>query len=180
MGLGMRTRRTQLIVNGAGGKKFPVNCEYVLGKDLHFQIMVNKDKILKMIPTMGKGAELNGLTSIQDSCKLVMGLIQFQAMGRVIPNRMQYQDPKDPECKKPKSVEALPMEHMMVTPHGFYIFQVEASQGKTQLWLIAAVALAFFFLLFRVWPEWLKIGVWYISWYTLVFLVSCFIPLPLI
>lgn len=30
----------------------------------------------------------------------------------------------------------------------------------------------FFFLLFRVWPEWLRIGVWYLSWYMLVFLVS--------
>ena len=77
MGLGMRTRRTQLIVAGEGGKKFPVNCEYTLGKDLHFQIMTNREKILKMIPTMTKGAELNGLESIQDSCKLVMGLIQF-------------------------------------------------------------------------------------------------------
>ena len=43
---------------------------------------------------------------------------------------------------------------------------------KTQLWLIFCVFLAFFFLLFRVWPEWLKVGVWYISWYTLVALVS--------
>ena len=29
-----------------------------------------------------------------------------------------------------------------------------------------------FFLLFRVWPEWLRLGVWYLSWYCLVFLVS--------
>ena len=43
-------------------------------------------------------------------------------MNRVIPNRMQYADPKDPEAKKPKSVEILPLEHMVVTPHGFYIF----------------------------------------------------------
>lgn len=29
-----------------------------------------------------------------------------------------------------------------------------------------------FFLLFRVWPDWLRIGVWYISWYLLVFLIG--------
>ena len=93
-------------------------------------------------------------------------------MNRVIPNRMQYSDPKDPGAKKPKSVEIIPMEHMVVTPHGFYIFQIEHGKMKTQLWLIFGVGLCFFFLLFRVWPEWLKIGIWYLSWYTLVFLVS--------
>ena len=40
-----------------------------------------------------------------------------------------------------------------------------------QLKLVFAVALIFFFLLFRVWPDWLKQGMWYVSWYTLVFLV---------
>jgi len=34
------------------------------------------------------------------------------------------------------------------------------------------VLLAFFFLLFRVWPEWLRVGVWYVSWYILVFLIG--------
>ena len=61
---------------------------------------------------------------------------------------------------------------MVVTPTGFYIFLLEESSVKTSLWLIFMVFLAFFFLLFRVWPEWLRLGVWYVSWYLLVFLVS--------
>ena len=58
-------------------------------------------------------------------------------------------------------------------PTGFYIFQVqeENAKSRTALWLILCVGLAFFFLLFRVWPEWLKLGVWYVSWYTLCFLI---------
>ena len=28
------------------------------------------------------------------------------------------------------------------------------------------------FVTFRAWPDWLKIGMWYVSWYLLVFLVS--------
>jgi len=99
-----------------------------------------------------------------------MGLISLGAMNRVVPHRMQYPDPNDPGAKKPKTVEILPMEHMQVSPTGFYIFQVEMGKMKTQLWLVFCVGLAFFFLLFRVWPEWLKLGVWYLSWYTLVFL----------
>ena len=85
---------------------------------------------------------------------------------------MTYNDPKAAEAKKPKLVQKLPPEHMAVTPHGFYIFTLESSGYKQYLWLGFMVFLAFFFLLFRVWPEWLRLGVWYISWYLLVFLVS--------
>ena len=99
-----------------------------------------------------------------------MILISLGVMNRIVPNRMQYSDPKDPGAKKPKSCEVLPMQHMAVHPNGFYIFTVQQSKVKTQLWLVALVGLAFFFLLFRVWPDWLKQGVWYLSWYTLVFL----------
>ena len=87
---------------------------------------------------------------------------------------MTYSDPKAPEAKKPKLVQKLPPEHMAVTPHGFYIFTMEAGGYKQQLWLGLMVFLAFFVLLFRVWPEWLRLGVWYISWYLLCFLVSIF------
>ena len=61
---------------------------------------------------------------------------------------------------------------MTVTPHGFYIFTLESSGFKQYLWLGLFVFAAFFFLLFRVWPEWLRLGVWYISWYLLVFLIG--------
>ena len=69
----------------------------------------------------------------------------------------------------------VPKQHQSAAPIGFYIFQVEAQGrgGKVQLKLIFVVGLIFFFLLFRVWPDWLKQGVWYISWYTLVFLIGC-------
>jgi len=29
-----------------------------------------------------------------------------------------------------------------------------------------------FFMLFKVWPEWMRLAVWYISWYFLVFLIG--------
>jgi len=116
---------------------------------------------------------LNGLAGVADSCNLIGGLISFNIMNRVVPNRMQYTKPDDPGAKKPKSCEILPLEHMQVGPTGFYIFQVQEDYAKlrTTLWLVLCVGLAFFFLLFRVWPEWLKLGVWYLSWYTLCFLV---------
>ena len=92
-------------------------------------------------------------------------------MNRVVPNPMQY-GKGDEDAKRPKSVILVPMDKMVVSPQGFYIFTVEQSQFKTSLWLVFMVFLAFFFLLFRVWPEWLRLGVWYVSWYLLCFLVS--------
>ena len=97
---------------------------------------------------------------------MVMGLIQMNKMGRVIPNPMQYKK-GDEDAKKPKSVMLVPLKNMVVSPTGFYIFTVEQSSFKASLWLIFFVALIFFFLLFRVWPEWLRLYVWYISWYLL-------------
>ena len=46
------------------------------------------------------------------------------------------------------------------------------SDLKQKLYLGLAIFLLMFFLLFRVWPEWLRVAVWYVSWYFLVFLVS--------
>jgi len=171
VGLSLKMRRTQLVIEQAG-RRLPVNCEYVIGTKLHYAIMTHKEQILKLCPTMDSHKSFNGLNAIQDSCQLVMGLISLGAMNRVIPLRMQYPDPNDPAAKKPKAVEILPMEHMQVAPTGMYIFQVEVGKMKTQLWLIFCVGLAFFFLLFRVWPDWLRQAVWYLSWYALVFLVA--------
>ena len=88
MGLGMKMSRTQLIVDAGQGKRYPVNCEYVIGKNLHFTIMTHKTEILKLCKTMDSHRSLNGLASITDSCSLVMGLISLGAMNRVIPNRL--------------------------------------------------------------------------------------------
>ena len=151
------------------------NSFMALGKDIHFAILSNADEIMKMCPKINQTSPLNGLKHIQDSVLLLGILIQLKKMDRVIPHMMTYNDPKAPEAKKPKIVQKLPPEHMAVTPHGFYIFTMESSGYKTYLWLGFMVFLAFFFLLFRVWPEWLRLAVWYISWYLLVFLVSLYI-----
>ena len=148
------------------------NSVYRIGKDIHFAILSNAAEIMKMCPKINQKSPLNNLQHLTDSVLLLGILIQLKKMDRVIPHMMTYSDPKAPEAKRPKLVQKLPPEHMAVTPHGFYIFTMESSGYKQFLWLGGCVFLAFFFLLFRVWPEWLRLGVWYISWYLLVFLVS--------
>lgn len=60
----------------------------------------------------------------------------------------------------------------MVGAEGKYMFVGEGVGWKQYLYLGLFVSIAFFFLLFKVWPDWLRVGVYYISWYLLVFLVS--------
>jgi len=60
----------------------------------------------------------------------------------------------------------------MVGPTGFYMWVNKESGWKQFIYLGLVVFAAFFILLFKVWPEWLRVGVWYVSWYLLVFLVS--------
>jgi hypothetical protein len=60
----------------------------------------------------------------------------------------------------------------VVGAEGKYMFVGEGVGWKQYLYLGLFVGIAFFFLLFKVWPDWLRVGVYYISWYMLVFLVS--------
>lgn len=42
-GLGLKMRRTQLVIDQPGGKRIPVNCEYIIGTKLHYAIMTHKE-----------------------------------------------------------------------------------------------------------------------------------------
>jgi len=59
-----------------------------------------------------------------------------------------------------------------VGPTGIYIFTVEASAVKQNFYLMLVVFGLVFFMLYRVWPDWLKLYVYYFSYYTLVFLIG--------
>jgi Translocation protein Sec62 len=69
-------------------------------------------------------------------------------------------------------IEAAPPQHQMVGATGMYMWVNKESGWKQYIYLGLAIFGAFFILLFKVWPEWLRLGVWYVSWYLLVFLVS--------
>jgi len=64
-----------------------------------------------------------------------------------------------------------PPRYQFMSASGFYIFIIKSGGAKQALYLTLGVLLAFFFLLFRVWPEWLRLGVFYVCWYLLVAIV---------
>ena len=101
----------------------------------------------------------------------MFALCQLGKATRVMPHRLTYPDPKAPEAKRPKLIEAAPPQQQAVGATGMYMWVNKDSSWRQFIYLGLAIFFAFFILLFKVWPEWLRLGVWYVSWYLLVFLV---------
>lgn len=81
-----------------------------------------------------------------------------------------YPDQRSKDAQKPKALDLSP--HQAVHATGFYIFQHESSAAKTNIYLFLVIVGLVFFLLYRVWPDWLKVYAYYASWYTLEFLIG--------
>lgn len=54
---------------------------------------------------------------------------------------------------------------------GFYSWNIPKPRGKLAFFLFLGFMLAIAFMLFHLWPLWLKIGIWYFSFYLLIVLV---------
>jgi hypothetical protein len=88
---------------------------------------------------------------------------------------MQYPDLKAAEAKRPKRVEILPIEKQQIEAGGMYMFTVKTNNMKRAIYLAIAVVLGIGVLMWRVWPIWLRLGVWYVSYYLCIALVSSMI-----
>lgn len=125
-----------------------------------------------MIKNISQRCELNNLEKIEDSVQLCLILFQLKKMTRVIPYRQLYPDPRAKEAQKPKQIQSAPADQQIVGATGMYMWINREQSSWRFVYLALVVFGLFFFLLFRVWPEWLRIGVWYVSWYMLVFLIG--------
>lgn len=97
----------------------------------------------------------------------------FRKFVKVAPHHLQYPDPKAADAKRPKRVEIVNEgPQSMPEPGGMYMFTVKTNTFKRALFLGIAVVLGFLVLLWRVWPIWLRVGVWYVSYYLALALVS--------
>ena len=59
-----------------------------------------------------------------------------------------------------------------MTEKGFYMFNLERSNSKLAILLFAVILIVIAFMLFSIWPLWLKIAIWYVSFYMLVVMVG--------
>jgi len=52
------------------------------------------------------------------------------------------------------------------------MFINDSTSWKHYIYLFLVLAIIMFFLLFKVWPDWLRVAVYHITWYLLVFLIG--------
>lgn len=159
-------------VHGAAQRILDLPIDYCLGKDLHLIIMTHRKEILAMGKTIDDIFKLNGLADVQDSVKLLTQLARQKKIIKVQPEKITYPDPKAPDARRPKRVELLPAEKQVMEIGGMYMFNVRTNTQKRILYLGIAVVLGFLILLWRVWPVWMRVGLWYISYYLAMALVS--------
>ena len=146
--------------------------DYCLGKDIHFVVLTHATELLKMSAYIQTKQNLNGLQKIEDSVLLLTILMQFNMFVFLIPQRLMYPDPKAADARRPKKVEMPPKEYQHVQGGGMYMFTVKTKEAQRSMYLGLAVVFLFAILLFRVWPMWLRLGVWYCSYYLCIALVS--------
>jgi hypothetical protein len=146
--------------------------DYCLGKDLHYTVISNRKEILGMIKSKQTIEQLEGLETIAGSVTLLSFIAQHKKLFKVQPYRLQYPDPRAPDAKRPKRVEILPQEQQIIEPGGMWMFNVTQSSFKRNLYFALGCVALFLVLLWRVWPVWLRIGVWYVSYYLCIVLVS--------
>lgn len=73
--------------------------------------------------------------------------------------------------KIPKYVVQSPSDQPM-SDKGLYMIIDTTTQGTQTMYLALVVIVILMLMCFRLWPLWLKKGIWYISFYLLVFLIA--------
>ena len=143
------------------------NLEYFRGVNYHVAVLANKKKILSLIPTFVADKEITSLDSMEDSIALGNQMLRY---------RVFIQMRKDPGMmhsneKIPKYVVQAPPDQLM-SDKGLYMIVDTTTQGTQTFYLALVVLIILMLMCFRLWPLWLKKGIWYISFYLLVFLIA--------
>jgi translocation protein SEC62 len=143
------------------------NCYYFRGVNFHLAVLQNAEHILKLIPSFVEEKQIIKLETMEDSIKLG----QFMMICK---NLVQVQgDPRmcGPNEKTPKYVT--PVQKAFSEKGIYMVLENKEEEQKSQkMWLGLVVVVIIVLMCFRLWPMWLKKGIWYISFYLLVFLIG--------
>ena len=146
----------------------PICLTLNLGDNFHEVVLENKEEIVKKFKEVKALPEIE---KIEDSIKLGQLFIDYKLL------RALERDPRvESELKKkyPKFLLPARPQFNKFTDKGFYTWQIEKPRGKLAFLLFMGIMLVIVFMLFNIWPLWIKIGLWYFSFYTLIVLV-CFL-----
>ena len=135
-----------------------------VGDNFHEIVLGNKTEILKMLKL---NTAVKQLEKIEDSIQLGNLFGAYKLLFAL------EKDPKhESEAKLKYPKHLVPSPRQQFTDKGFYSWNVPKSSGKLAFYLVIAVIIGIAFMLFNLWPLWLKIGIWYFSFYTLMFLLG--------
>lgn len=128
-------------------------------------MLENKDDILKMFKEI---KTFQTLEKIEDSIRLGQIFIDFKLL---IPLERHAHAQEDAKKKYPKHLGPSRPQAWKMTDKGFYSWNTPKPTKKLAILLVVGIIITFAFMCFSIWPLWLKIGIWYFSFYTLIILV---------
>jgi translocation protein SEC62 len=114
---------------------------------------------------------------LEDSIRLGQLFVDFKLL---LPMERHLHSPNETKKKYPKHLVPARPQFRKCTEKGFYAWTTPKPFRKMAILLFLGVLLTFAFMLFNLWPLWLKIAIWYFSFYTLIILVSLCISLSMV
>lgn len=127
--------------------------------------MKHKEEILKKFFS-GAYKELTQLETLEDSMRLGQLLVDI---GLLLPLERHLHSAEEAKKRYPKHL--VPSRVRKFSDKGFYSWLTPKPFKKLVILLVLGILIAIGFMLFSIWPLWLKIGIWYFSFYTLIVLV---------
>jgi hypothetical protein len=121
-----------------------------------------------MIPSLVKDGEIKELKTLEDSIRLGQYMIVYRNILGL------KKDPRIVQAgneKTPKYVVPGPPTAPMTDTGIYMIMEAEDGNKYQQLYLGLLIVVVLACMCFRLWPLWLKKGIWYMSFYLLVFLI---------
>lgn len=140
-----------------------------IGDNFHEVVKKNEEKILKCFKEI---KAFRALQTIDEQMRLIILFIQLKL---IVPLDRNPGFPDDFNKKYPKHLNPPSADNLRLTAKGFYMWNIDRPRGKLALLLGIGIVIVIAFMMFNLWPLWLKIALWYFSFYTLVFLVSIII-----
>lgn len=133
-------------------------------------MLANGAEILKKLK------EIKAITKLEtkeDSIRLGQVFVDFKLLIPLERHSHGAQD-ENMKLKYPKHLGPCKPNSWRMTEKGFYSWNTPKPMTKLTIFLIIGIIIAFAFMCFSIWPLWLKIGIWYFSFYTLIILVCYF------
>ena len=142
--------------------------DYFRGDNFHQVVLDHKTEI------MGKLKEVKALTKLEtmeDAIKLGQIFVDFRLL---LPLERHVHTAEEKKMKYPKHLVPAKPQNFKFSEKGFYAWLTPKPYGKMAILLTLGIIIVIGFMLFSLWPLWLKIAIWYFSFYTLIVLVSYF------